>query len=44
MRRPMWWVAVLVAVLYAGLCVVVPAVILVEGGSVFDALVALGFS
>ena len=39
----MWWVAVVVAVLNAGLCVVVPAVILIEGGSMFDALVALGF-
>ena len=39
----MWWVAVVAAVVYAGVCVVVPAVILVEGGSALDALVGLGF-
>jgi hypothetical protein len=39
----MWWIAIVAAFAYAGLCVVVPAVILIEGGSVFDALLALGF-
>jgi hypothetical protein len=34
---------VVAAVLYAGLCVAVPAVILFEGGSVFQVLIALGF-
>ena len=41
----MWWVAVVAAVVYAGVCVVVPAVILVEGGprvlSSFPASLAL---
>jgi hypothetical protein len=38
-----WWVAVVAAVIYAQVCVVVPAIILIQGGSVFDALLALGF-
>ena len=39
----MGWVAVVASVLYAGACVAVPTAILIEGGSVFRALVALGF-
>jgi hypothetical protein len=39
----MTWVAVAVVALYAGLCVVLPAAILIDGGSIFHAAVALGF-
>jgi hypothetical protein len=39
----MAWVAVAVVALYAGLCVVVPAAILIDGGSILHALLALGF-
>jgi hypothetical protein len=39
----MTWVAFAVVALYAGFCVAVPAAILIDGGSIFHALAALGF-
>ena len=39
----MTWVAFAVVALYGGFCVAVTAAILIDGGSIFHALLALGF-